>query len=115
MIMIGELSWNCMFFFYNSILRFPEKKKFSTDLPIGKIRGKERKKLSGWSCKDCEEFYKGLDLSDEELEKRMDECSRHRNNLCPRDETYQGFWDLTFGPTQAPTSQSYVFDWKKKS
>lgn len=63
------------------------------------VRGNERKKLLGWSCRECEHYYNGLNLPPDELEKKKNECSRHRHNLKPKEETFDGFWDLTFGPS----------------
>ncbi|KYB25364.1 uncharacterized protein LOC103314324 isoform X2 [Tribolium castaneum] len=77
------------------------------------VRGKQRKKLKGWSCQECENYYGALNLPPEELEKRKNECSRHRRRF-KRNETYRGFWDLTFGPsprTQSP--ESMVFNYKR--
>lgn len=79
------------------------------------MRGKERKKLKGWSCNECQNYYEALGLPPDELEKRKDECSKHRYRFKPRDETYKGFWDLTFGPSpknQNNTEESIVFKYK---
>lgn len=48
--------------------------------PEGKVLGKARKKLLvGHECRECHEFYEGMDLSDEEIAKLKDKCSRHRS------------------------------------
>ncbi|XP_044271266.1 DNA endonuclease RBBP8-like [Tribolium madens] len=76
------------------------------------VRGKARKKLKGWSCHECRDYYEVLNLPPDELEKRKNECSRHRRKF-QRNETYEGFWDLTFGPTpKTQNSQSMVFNKK---
>ncbi|KAL3267687.1 hypothetical protein HHI36_006821 [Cryptolaemus montrouzieri] len=64
------------------------------------VRGKAKKKLKGWSCKECEQFYNGLNLTEAELEKKMNECSKHKNRFKPNEETMAGFWDLSIAPTQ---------------
>ncbi|KAK9892871.1 hypothetical protein WA026_022551 [Henosepilachna vigintioctopunctata] len=69
------------------------------------VRGKEKKKLKGWSCKDCEDFYKLMNLSERELEKKMDECSKHRSRFKPDEETIPGYWDLSIPPT--PEDQNF--------
>ncbi|XP_044754777.1 uncharacterized protein LOC123313813 [Coccinella septempunctata] len=63
------------------------------------VRGNEKKKLKGWSCKDCEHFYKGMNLSDKELEKKMNECSKHKSKFKPDEDTIPGYWDLSIPST----------------
>ncbi|GLV32425.1 hypothetical protein CBL_00866 [Carabus blaptoides fortunei] len=88
----------------------PEKKSTSPDYAYKReaVRKKsERLKLQGWACADCEKYYtKYHHLSDEELQKRMDMCSKHRNKFNPNILTPKGFWDVDFPPTQ----ESVKFD-----
>ncbi|XP_071574353.1 uncharacterized protein [Temnothorax nylanderi] len=58
----------------------------------------ERAKLNGWDCWECREYYKMLSLSKEDLQKRKNQCSRHRSKY-ERPNTPQGFWDLEFPET----------------
>ncbi len=45
------------------------------------VRGKkERKLLKGFSCKECESYYKSLKLEEGEINEIMQKCSRHREN-----------------------------------
>ncbi|XP_067215306.1 DNA endonuclease RBBP8-like [Linepithema humile] len=41
-------------------------------------RKADRAKLSGSDCWECEKYYKNLSLSKDELQKRKNKCSRHR-------------------------------------
>ncbi|XP_028135656.2 uncharacterized protein LOC114330511 [Diabrotica virgifera virgifera] len=59
------------------------------------VRGHARKLLNGFSCLQCREFYAGMNLSPTELQKRLDECSKHRYKYQPPEDTYPGIWDLT--------------------
>ncbi|KAJ8920027.1 hypothetical protein NQ315_011677 [Exocentrus adspersus] len=70
------------------------------------VRGKARKQLHGWSCQQCKDFYGNMKLSPDELQKKLDDCSRHRYKYRPREETMPGgcltvlycFWDLSIPP-----------------
>jgi hypothetical protein len=98
--------------------KIPEKKDGDSKFAYEEVvRGKERKKLKGWSCKECQAYYECLNLPPEELEKKKNDCSRHRHKFQPREETYAGFWDLTFGPSPKTqeTEESIVFNYKKSS
>ncbi|XP_043276017.1 DNA endonuclease RBBP8-like [Venturia canescens] len=56
----------------------------------------KKNKLRGWDCAQCEKYYANLDLSDIEIQKRKDKCSRHRSNFNPRYSTPPGFWNPEF-------------------
>ncbi|KAF2898391.1 hypothetical protein ILUMI_07794 [Ignelater luminosus] len=60
----------------------------------------DRMKLPGWSCAECKEYYEELDLPPEELHKKMNICSKHRNKFPPSNETIAGFWDVGMPDTQ---------------
>ncbi|KAJ3643450.1 hypothetical protein Zmor_026160 [Zophobas morio] len=92
----------------------PEKKK-AKFVYEEVVRGKARKKLAGWACRECQEYYEDLNLPPEELQKKKNQCSKHRHRFKPREETYTGFWDLTFGPTPKTQQdeESLVFNYKK--
>ncbi|CAG9830049.1 unnamed protein product [Diabrotica balteata] len=59
------------------------------------VRGHARKLLNGFSCVQCREFYAGMNLSPTELQKRLDECSKHRYKYQPPEDTYPAIWDMT--------------------
>ncbi|XP_063973581.1 uncharacterized protein LOC135160690 [Diachasmimorpha longicaudata] len=85
----------------------PEKKNpnFAYKGPV--VRGKsERAKLKGWSCKDCQAYYENMNLTEEEMKKRMDQCSRHRSKYNERYNTPPGFWNPVFDNT--PPSQQTI-------
>ncbi|CAG9819184.1 unnamed protein product [Phaedon cochleariae] len=75
----------------------PKKPKLVEPEPI--VRGHARKLLNGFACKECHDFYAHMKLPPEELQKKMDECSKHRYTYRPPDETIPGFWDMTI-PSQ---------------
>ena len=54
----------------------------------------ERDKLVGFSCKDCEEYYKGRNLSDSRLHDLLQKCSRHRATVAPPTDSPQEMWKL---------------------
>ncbi|CAH1996270.1 unnamed protein product [Acanthoscelides obtectus] len=64
-------------------------------LPNPVVRGKARKLLPGFSCQECRNFYSNMNLSPEELKRKMDACSRHRYKYNPPPDTMPGYWDLT--------------------
>ncbi|RUS74998.1 hypothetical protein EGW08_017221, partial [Elysia chlorotica] len=70
------------------------------DIPhIQVVRKKsERDKLEGFSCKQCHEYYMNSGLSEEELKKKMKECSRHKERY-KRPDTPEHFWTLGFPDT----------------
>ncbi|XP_024877683.1 DNA endonuclease RBBP8-like [Temnothorax curvispinosus] len=58
----------------------------------------ERAKLTGWDCWECREYYNNLSLSKENLQKRKNQCSRHRRKY-ERPNTPEGFWNPIFPET----------------
>ncbi|XP_005107975.1 uncharacterized protein LOC101854667 [Aplysia californica] len=58
----------------------------------------ERNKLQGFSCKQCHDYYKNSGLSEEEMQQKMKECSRHRDKFRPP-STPEHFWSLGFPDT----------------
>ncbi|RMX50461.1 hypothetical protein pdam_00018312 [Pocillopora damicornis] len=68
----------------------------------------ERAKLNGYKCRDCQEYYQGLDLPEDELKKRLKHCSRHRAKFSPPPSTPPGFWNLSFPDTQEYMAKGYL-------
>ncbi|XP_039306333.1 DNA endonuclease RBBP8-like isoform X2 [Solenopsis invicta] len=58
----------------------------------------DRAKLKGSDCWECREYYQILKLSKEELQKRKNQCSRHRDRF-ERPKTPEGFRDPEFSET----------------
>ncbi|KAL6439432.1 hypothetical protein ACFW04_003931 [Cataglyphis niger] len=54
----------------------------------------DRAKLNGWDCWECEEYYKNLLLSKDELQKRKNQCSRHRHKY-ERPSTPEGIFHVS--------------------
>ncbi|KAJ8952123.1 hypothetical protein NQ318_018459 [Aromia moschata] len=67
-----------------------EKPKLIPSEPEPVVRGKARKQLKGWACEACKNFYGQMKLSPEELQKKIDECSRHRYKYRPPEDTLPG-------------------------
>ncbi|XP_077271925.1 LOW QUALITY PROTEIN: uncharacterized protein LOC143902683 [Temnothorax americanus] len=61
-------------------------------------RKADRTKLNGWDCWECREYYNNLSLSKKELQKRKNQCSRHRRKY-ERPNTPEGFWNPEFPET----------------
>ncbi|KAK2559902.1 DNA endonuclease RBBP8 [Acropora cervicornis] len=68
----------------------------------------ERAKLNGYDCRECQQYYQGLDLPEEELKKRLKHCSRHRARFSPPPSTPPGFWNLSFPDTQEYIDKGYL-------
>ena len=63
------------------------------------VRTKEgRKELIGFSCDDCEGYYKHLNLPTEELEKLKQKCSKHRAAIAPPQHSPKELWKLDMSP-----------------
>lgn len=83
--------------------RIPVKKSVVPEHPhkMETVRCKADKlRLPGWSCKECQDYYQDFDLTDEELRKKMNVCSKHRNKFDPLNETPKGYWDVTMYSSQ---------------
>ncbi|XP_070603729.1 DNA endonuclease RBBP8 isoform X2 [Erythrolamprus reginae] len=84
-----------------------ERTNLALDFPhIEVVRKKEeRRKLPGHSCKECEIYYAGL--PEEEREKKLATCSRHRSRYIPP-ETPEHFWEVGFPSTQMCVERGYI-------
>lgn len=61
----------------------------------------DRKKLQGWSCEDCQKYYEGANLTESQMQAKINECSKHRDNHNPfASNTPPGYWNPEFPPTQ---------------
>ncbi|XP_060777385.1 DNA endonuclease RBBP8 isoform X1 [Neoarius graeffei] len=65
----------------------------------------ERRKLHGHTCKECEIYY--ADLPEEERQKKLSSCSRHRFHHIPP-PTPENFWDVGFPSTQTCIERGYI-------
>jgi len=71
-------------------------KKSLSDVALPFARTKEeRRKLNGFDCPDCIEYYRHQGLSGKELEAKLKDCSRHRG-VRKREETPEYFWEFGF-------------------
>ncbi|NWW59879.1 CTIP endonuclease, partial [Ifrita kowaldi] len=81
----------------NTVLGFPH---------IEVVRKKEeRRKLLGHTCKECEIYY--ADIPEEEREKKLASCSRHRFRYIPPN-TPENFWEVGFPSTQTCVERGYI-------
>ncbi|PKU41866.1 dna endonuclease rbbp8 [Limosa lapponica baueri] len=85
--------------FVEPYFKSDERKNTVLDFPhIEVIRKKEeRRKLPGHTCKECEIYY--ADIPEEEREKKLASCSRHRFRYIPPN-TPENFWEVGFPSTQ---------------
>ncbi|XP_044196107.1 DNA endonuclease RBBP8 isoform X2 [Thunnus albacares] len=65
----------------------------------------ERRKLKGTTCKECEVYY--AHLPEEEKQKKLSECSRHRFLYIPP-STPENFWEVGFPSTQTCIERGYI-------
>uniref|UniRef100_A0A4X2KV89 DNA endonuclease RBBP8 n=1 Tax=Vombatus ursinus TaxID=29139 RepID=A0A4X2KV89_VOMUR len=85
----------------------PSKKTILQNFPhIEVVRKKEeRRKLLGHTCKECEIYY--ADIPEEEREKKLASCSRHRFRYIPPN-TPENFWEVGFPSTQTCVDRGYI-------
>ncbi|XP_028288521.1 DNA endonuclease RBBP8 isoform X2 [Parambassis ranga] len=73
---------------------------------VAVIRKKdERRKLKGTTCKECEVYY--AHLPEEEKQKKLSACSRHRFLYIPP-STPENFWEVGFPSTQTCIDRGYI-------
>ncbi|KAM9333529.1 DNA endonuclease RBBP8 [Pholidichthys leucotaenia] len=65
----------------------------------------ERRKLKGTTCKECEIYY--AHLPEEEKQKKLSACSRHRYKYIPPC-TPENFWEVGFPSTQTCIERGYI-------
>uniref|UniRef100_A0A671UJI1 DNA endonuclease activator Ctp1 C-terminal domain-containing protein n=1 Tax=Sparus aurata TaxID=8175 RepID=A0A671UJI1_SPAAU len=65
----------------------------------------ERRKLKGTTCKECEVYY--AHLPEEEKQKKLSACSRHRFLYIPPC-TPENFWEVGFPSTQTCIERGYI-------
>ncbi|XP_067234442.1 DNA endonuclease RBBP8 isoform X1 [Chanodichthys erythropterus] len=65
----------------------------------------ERRKLKGHYCKECEIYY--AHLPEEEKQKKLSSCSRHRYRYIPP-STPENFWEVGFPSTQTCVERGYI-------
>ncbi|XP_065484144.1 DNA endonuclease RBBP8 [Caloenas nicobarica] len=93
--------------FVEPYFKSDERKNTVLDFPhIEVIRKKEeRRKLLGHTCKECEMYY--ADIPEEEREKKLASCSRHRFRYIPPN-TPENFWEVGFPSTQTCVERGYI-------
>ncbi|NWY98272.1 CTIP endonuclease, partial [Loxia curvirostra] len=93
--------------FVEPYFKSDERKSTVLDFPhIEVIRKKEeRRKLLGHTCKECEIYY--ADIPEEEREKKLASCSRHRFRYIPPN-TPENFWEVGFPSTQTCVERGYI-------
>ncbi|KAM3593660.1 uncharacterized protein V6R79_018113 [Siganus canaliculatus] len=65
----------------------------------------ERRKLKGTTCKECDIYY--AHLPEEERQKKLSACSRHRFLYIPPC-TPENFWEVGFPSTQTCIDRGYI-------
>ncbi|GLD55070.1 DNA endonuclease RBBP8 isoform X2 [Lates japonicus] len=84
----------------------PRKAQHPTFAHVAIIRKKdERRKLKGTTCKECEIYY--AHLPEEEKQKKLSSCSRHRFLYVPPC-TPENFWEVGFPSTQTCIERGYI-------
>ncbi|XP_017796141.1 PREDICTED: uncharacterized protein LOC108577493 [Habropoda laboriosa] len=85
----------------NSFDMPPEEKNLYIDKPSKKKS--ERARMTGVTCWSCKKYYANLGLSEEEIQARQNQCSRHKAKQNEREGSPEGFWDHLFPDTCAST------------
>ncbi|XP_070209124.1 serine/arginine repetitive matrix protein 1-like [Littorina saxatilis] len=85
----------------DSFDRVPERKKQEHTYAYAEVVRKQadRKKLKGFSCQECKQYYSAAGLTEAEMAVRMAECSKHRARQAPP-STPDHFWSIGFPDTQ---------------
>ncbi|XP_026217699.1 DNA endonuclease RBBP8 isoform X2 [Anabas testudineus] len=82
------------------------KARHPTFAHVAVVRKKdERRKLKGTTCKECEIYY--AHLPEEEKQKKLSACSRHRFLYIPPC-TPENFWEVGFPSTQTCIDRGYI-------
>uniref|UniRef100_A0A8D3C2A7 DNA endonuclease RBBP8 n=1 Tax=Scophthalmus maximus TaxID=52904 RepID=A0A8D3C2A7_SCOMX len=82
------------------------KARHPTFAHVAVVRKKdERRKLKGTTCKECEIYY--AHLPEEEKQKKLTSCSRHRFLYIPP-STPENFWEVGFPSTQTCIERGYI-------
>ncbi|KAM9839657.1 DNA endonuclease RBBP8 [Aulostomus maculatus] len=82
------------------------KARHPTFAHVAVVRKKdERRKLKGTTCKECETYY--AQLPEEEKQKKLSACSRHRFLYIPPC-TPENFWEVGFPSTQTCIERGYI-------
>ena len=75
----------------------------------------ERQNLVGFSCYDCEGYYKHLNLSTEEVQKMKQKCSKHRAIIAPPPDSPKEMWKLEMSPDkEVPIVHEQLITRKKR-
>ncbi|XP_026148538.1 DNA endonuclease RBBP8 isoform X2 [Mastacembelus armatus] len=84
----------------------PSKARQPTFAYAAVVRKKdERRKLQGVTCRECESYY--ADLPEEQKQKKLSMCSRHRFLYVPPC-TPENFWEVGFPSTQTCIEKGYI-------
>ncbi|KAM9337572.1 DNA endonuclease RBBP8 [Symphorus nematophorus] len=91
----------------NTMSQIKERKaRGPTFAHVAVVRKKdERRKLKGTTCKECEVYY--AHLPEEEKQKKLSACSRHRFLYIPPC-TPENFWEVGFPSTQTCVERGYI-------
>ena len=55
------------------------------------FKGKEKRKLlKGFTCNDCESYYKAQSLTEEQYHDAVQRCSKHRATVVPPKDSPKG-------------------------
>ena len=87
------------------------KNKGDNQFIIENVRNKEKRaKLEGYDCHECGNYYDSFNLTDEERQKRVKKCSRHRGTTgrLVRSSTPPGFWDHRMPSTPEAIEQGMM-------
>ncbi|KYO48258.1 DNA endonuclease RBBP8 isoform A [Alligator mississippiensis] len=93
--------------FVEPYFKSDERKNTVLDFPHIEVvrKREERRKLLGHTCKECEIYY--ADIPEEEREKKLAACSRHRFRYIPP-STPENFWEVGFPSTQTCMDRGYI-------
>nr|XP_012563671.2 uncharacterized protein LOC100207460 isoform X1 [Hydra vulgaris] len=71
---------------------------------------KSSEQLKGFTCAECEAFYRSDSLSKNQLKDILKNCSRHKRKFSPPPATQPEFWNIDFPNTQQYIKKGYMLD-----
>lgn len=74
----------------------------------------DRARLLAFECDQCRDYYATFELTEEELEVKLKECSRHRAKAAPS-KSPEHFWEVDMPSTPECERRGYFKDKAKQS
>ena len=67
----------------------------------------DREKLKGFSCANCEEYYRNANLTERQRQELVQKCSRHRSTIEPPPSSPKEMWEVEIDGPDNKTQYEY--------